>query len=258
MSLQIVAFDPMLRVMGLPPALSRYSPDTKFRPLKTLLLSETPLVQGLSATFDDSCFVTVPAEGEVAWGQIKLMVHGARKAFSQVHLGLFGQAQGLTLAVADDATKVVIGTGAVVRGHIQCFGRPSVFIGDRSTLQGVRVMVGQADVVIGDDCLIGEEAWLVAQDPYPMIDLSTGEVLNTGRVELALGRHVLVGRRAQLLAHSKVGDGSVVAPGSTVDGHFGKHVWLMGAPATVKRESISWARAFGQEAPNFNAEVRQK
>lgn len=257
MSLNIVAFDPMLRAMGLGPSLSRYSPETKFKPLKTLLLSKTPLVGSLNVTFDDSCFVTVPAEGEVPWDQIKLVAHGPRKVFSQIYLGLFGQAQNLTLALADDGAKVVIGAGALVRGQIQCFGRPSVFIGDRSTLHGPRLMIGQADLVIGDNCLIHEDVLIQAMDPHPIVDLNTGEILNTGRRELRLGSHVLVGRCSQILANTSIGDGSVVAPGSTVEGKFGKHVWLAGVPAIVKREQISWARGFGQEAPNFNTKAKK-
>lgn len=252
MSLQITALDPMLRVMGFQPSLSRYCPETKMKGLKTLLLSETPLAKDLSVRFDDTCFVTVPEDEPVPWVQMKLGVHGPRKTFSQVHLGLFGKPQGLTLALADDATKIVIGSGSVVRGQISCFGRPSVFIGDHCTLQGVRFIVGQADLVIGDDCLLNEEVLLQAMDPHPVVDLQTGEVLNVGRGEMRLGRHVMVGRRAQILPNSQLGDGCIVAAGSSVDGQFGKHVWLCGNPATIKREQVSWARAFGHEAPNFH------
>lgn len=224
--------------------------------LKTLLLADTPLAQDLTVRFDDTCFVTVPADESVPWAQIKLGVHGSRKAFSQVHLGLFGKPQGLTLALADDATKIVIGSGTVVRGQISCFGRPSVLIGDHCTLQGVRVVVGQADLVIGDDCMLNEDVLLQAMDPHPVVDLQTGEVLNVGRGEMRLGRHVMVGRRAQIMPNSQLGDGCIVAAGAFVDSRFGKHVWLSGNPATIKREQVSWARAFGQEAPNFNSTVK--
>ncbi len=252
MSLQITAFEPMLRTMGFQPSLARYCPGTRLSSLKTVLLSETPLAQGVNVSFDETCFVTVPESEAIPWAQIKLAVHGPRKVFSKVHFGLFGKPQGLTLAIADDATKVVIGMGTVVRGQISCFGRPSVFIGDHCSLQGVRLIVGQADLVIGDDCLISEEVVLQAMDPHPVVDLETGEVLNVGRGELRLGRHVMMGRRAQVLPNSSIGDGCIVSAGAFVDGVFGKHLWLTGNPANIKREQVSWARAFGQEAPNFH------
>lgn len=251
MSLQITAFEPMLRTMGLQPSLARYCPESNGSTLKTVLLAETPLVEGLSTTFDASCFVTLPAQGEIAWDKIKLVIPAGRPQFKNVHLCLLCQPQGLTLSLADDGTKVVIGTGTKVRGQIQCFAKPSVFIGDDCHLQGVRLLVGQADLVIGNGCVLNEEALLQAQDVYPLVDLSTGEVLNTGRRSLTLGRHVLVGRRATVLPNASVGDGCVIAPGSTVDAVFGKHLWLNGTPAIITRQHISWAPAFGKEAPNY-------
>lgn len=255
MSLNLVAFEPMLRAMGLAPSLARYFPTSRFLPLQTLLLRDCPLVHGLDARWDDSCFVTLPQDAPASWPweRIKLSVARRGAAYSGVHLAFMSLPQQLQMSVSDDHTKLVVGHDVQWRGQLNAHGRPTVVVGDGAHLSGVRMVVGQFDLVVGDDCLLGEEVLLQAQDPYPLVDLSTQEVLNTGRGALHLSSHVLVGRRALLLGRTEVGAGSVVSAGAVVEGAFDRHVLLGGSPAQVQRQQISWARGFGQTAPHFEA-----
>lgn len=244
---QSLLLEPLLRLMHLPPSLVRHAPLSVERKLRCVRLCDTPFVEGLSARFDDSCLLSVAEDMEVSKVPIKLSVHGARKQFSGVHLTILSTKGQISLMLGDDNARVFIGSDTNVRANIHLFRRPTVFIGDHTTVgPSSRMMVYHADLVIGEDCNLIEDVLIQCNDPHPIVDLTSGALINGERCRTYLGRHVLVQRRATLLPGVRIGDGSVVQAGALVALDVHPNTMVGGAPASVLREQVSWERNFSK------------
>ena len=242
MSLQLKSFEPLLRLTGCRPDLVRFAPKSRDRVLRTVLLSQTPLVQGLGVEFDDTCFLTLPEEEKGPAENIKLVVHAGRKRFSGVHLCLLSTRGQLTVLLGDDQTKLIIGTDTNLRGNVQLFGKGRLFVGDQTAMAQTRLVVAQADVYIGDDCQFAEEVLIDTSEPPLINDLESGELINGERRHLLVDRHVWVGRRAVLMPDARIGAGSIIDAGTVVWKDVPPNCRVGGAPARARREGISWAR----------------
>lgn len=242
MSLQLKSFEPLLRLAGCRPDLIRFAPKSRDRALRAVPLSQTPLVQGLDVAFDDSCYLTVPDDGADLPTNIKLTVHAGRKRFSGVHLGVLSARGQLTVLLGDDHTSLILGTETHVRGNVQLFGKGHLFIGDQTVMSQARLIVAQADVMVGDDCQFADDVLVDTSEPPLVRDAESGELINAERRRVMVERHVWIGRRAVLLPGAHVGAGSVLDAGSVVSETLPGNAWLGGAPARLRREGISWAR----------------
>ncbi len=239
---QPLLLEPLLRLMPLPPTLVRHASLSVERRLRTMRLADTPMAQGLSASFDDSCKLTIAEDMEPGQVPIKLSSHGHKRQYSGVHITMLSTKGQLNVVLGDNQCRVFIGSEAVVRGGIQLFNRASVFIGDRTVVGHSRMIVNNADLVIGEDCHLVEDVLLQCNDPHPIVDLSNGEVLNGERRRMYLGRHVLVNRRATLMPGVRVGDGAIVQAGALVLLDVPPNTLVGGAPAVVLREQVAWQR----------------
>ncbi|MBQ0934409.1 acyltransferase [Ideonella paludis] len=253
MSLNIVAFEPLLRVMGLKPTLARFAPKSRFRTLKTILLRDSPLTSSLKADFDDSCFLTLPVEADIeTWcSQVTLQLHAGKLRYSGVHLAFLSNRCALSVVLGDDQLKVIIGSDCIIRGGWQLFGRATVFVGDCTTMGQVRLIGARADVVIGDDCQFSDEVILQSSDQHPIFDLESGLVVNADRRSIWIDRHVWIGRRAMVLPDACIGAGSIVAAGAVVTQEIPKECLAAGVPARVVKQKVGWAREFGQKPPQI-------
>ncbi|WP_374564934.1 hypothetical protein [Ideonella sp.] len=250
---QPLLLEPLLRLMPLPPSLVRHAPLSNEKRLRSVLLRNTPQGSGLGAMFDDTCVLTVAEDMEPAQAPFKLTIHGGKKHFSGVHLTALSPKGQLNLTLGDDGIKVFVGVDTNVRVGMQLFRRPTVFIGDRATIGQSRIIVNHADLVIGEDCQLIEDVLIQCNDPHPIIDQISGELINGERRRTYLGRHVLVQRRAMLMPGVRIGDGAIVQPGALVVHDIPAHTMVGGAPATTLREQVGWERDFnkvGSSAPS--------
>lgn len=233
---------PLLRLMPLPATLVRHASLSSERRLRTLRLADTALAADVPATFDDSCKLTIAEDMEPEQLPVKLTVPQARRHYTGVHLTLLGTKGQYNLLVGDDYCRVFVGTATTVRGGIHLYHRGTVFIGDRTVIGHSRLLVNDADLVIGEDCHLVEDVLLQCNDPHLITDLRTGEPLNDARQRMYLGRHVLVNRRALLLPGVRLGDGAIVAAGALVSSDVPPNTLVGGAPAVVLREQVGWSR----------------
>ena len=239
---QPLLLDPLLRLMPLPHTLARHASASVERRLRTLRLADTPLAAQVSASFDDSCRLTIAEDMELDRLPLKLGVPRGRRRFSGVHLTVLSDKGQFKLLVGDDDCRAFIGSGTVVRGAIQLFRAATVFIGDQTVVGQSRLIVNHADLVIGEDCHLVEDVLLQANDPHLITDLSNGKLLNGSRQRTYLGRHVLVNRRALLMPGVRIGDGAIVQAGAVVVSDVPPNTWVGGSPAQVLREQVGWSR----------------
>ncbi|HJV61817.1 MAG TPA: acyltransferase [Albitalea sp.] len=239
---QPLLLEPLLRLMPLPATLVRHASLSAERRLRTLRLADTPLVAGVNAAFDESCKLTIAEDMEPEQLPIKLCVPKPRRQYTGVHLTVLSTKGQYNLLIGDDYSRLFVGSGTTVRGGIQLHDRATAFIGDRTVIGQSRLLVSDADLVIGEDCHLVEEVLLQCNDPHLMTDLRNGEPLNGNRRRMYLGRHVLVNRRALLMPGVRIGDGAIVAAGALVAADVGPNTLVGGAPAVVLREQVGWSR----------------
>jgi acetyltransferase-like isoleucine patch superfamily enzyme len=239
---QPLLLDPLLRLMPLPATLVRHASVSAERRLRTLLLAETPLVQGLSASFDDSCRLTLAEDMEPDKLPLKLSTPPGRRHYTGVHLTVLSSKGQFNLLLGDDHCRLFVGSQTVVRGGIHLLRQSTAFIGDRTVIGQSRLIVGDADLVIGEDCHLVEDVLLQCNDAHTITDLSNGELLNTGRQRTYLVRHVLVNRRAVLMPGVRIGDGAIIQAAALVVSDVPPNTWVGGSPARVLREQVGWSR----------------
>lgn len=234
--------EPLMRIMGLPPSLVRYLPAMADKPLRTMRLRDSPLVKPVQMDWADDCLLTtIDGEAEQL-SHVTLSVPGARRTMRGVHLALFGGKGQLNLLLGSDQLKLVIGAETSLRGSLHMAAKATAFIGDRTTAGQARIMVSNADLVIGDDSQLSEDVVLQCSDPHPIIDADSGTPLFGHRRHVRIGRHVWLGRRALVLPDVTIGAGGIVEAGAVVRGDVPAHTMVGGSPAVVLRERVDWRR----------------
>jgi acetyltransferase-like isoleucine patch superfamily enzyme len=244
MSDQASSLESVLQSMRMPASLARHAPTSATRALRTLPLREFAQAQGIAAEFDDSCLLTLPVDMSPSQLPFKLSLPGPRKQFSGVHLTSLSARGQINLTLGDDHSKVFVGSDTQVRCGVQLFRRPTLFIGDGTTIGQSRLIVNNADLIIGEDCQFVEDVLVQCNDGQALIDLDSGKVLNGERRRTYLGRHVLVQRRATLMPGVRIGDGSIVQAGALVVLDVPANTLVGGVPASPLRERVAWERDF--------------
>lgn len=110
-----------------------------------------------------------------------------------------------------------------------------IVMGDRPRI-GSRCHIwagpGTGRIIIGDDVLMGPEVMLTAAT----YDYNAGSPVTDQpmrEADIVIGNDVWLATRALILPGTMIGDGSVVAAGAVVKGHFPPMVILAGSPAKV-------------------------
>jgi hypothetical protein len=97
-------------------------------------------------------------------------------------------------------------------------------------------------IVIGDDALISNEVWIRNYDMHSMHDLRTGVQISRQPLDTVIERHVWLGQDALLLGCERIGMGTIVGARAMLKGHVPPRVVVVGTPARVIREGVSWGR----------------
>lgn len=118
----------------------------------------------------------------------------------------------------------------------------TLLIGDGATSNGVRIIVDEAVLRIGRDCMISEQVILQSNDQHGMVDVATGALLNEGPARLTIDEHVWLGRRSMVLPNIRIGAGSIVGAGSVVTKDVEANTVVAGIPARVVRSGTTWSR----------------
>lgn len=104
-------------------------------------------------------------------------------------------------------------------------------------------VLNKSRVIIGDDSMFSYNICIRGEDGHPLRDLKNGGVIKRPK-ETIIGNHVWVGMGSMILPGADVGSGAVIGAGSIVNKKFMPNVEIVGAPARVVREQVSWDRFF--------------
>lgn len=138
--------------------------------------------------------------------------------------------------------KLVIEKNVVTDKLWICFGNNGVCnIGERTEFIGGNLLISEAGIIIGKDCLFSAEITMRNHDGHHIFDLDNHKRINASQ-DIVIGDQVWIGLRATLLGGARIGTGSVVGTNAVTSSQFGDHVVIAGCPAKVIRENICWSR----------------
>ena len=129
------------------------------------------------------------------------------------------------------------------RGTIRVGEKSRVVVGDAVSVVGPCYIstVEHASVVIGNDCMIGANNEIRADDAHPIFDVLTGARVNLPK-SIRIGDHVWISTGAVVLGGSEIGDGSIIGHSSVVKGLIPNNCTAAGSPAKVLRRNVAWER----------------
>jgi acetyltransferase-like isoleucine patch superfamily enzyme/tetratricopeptide (TPR) repeat protein len=113
-------------------------------------------------------------------------------------------------------------------------------IGQQTEMHGARITAYEGShCVVGARCSLAGDVRIRASDRYPIFDTVTGERLNPVR-PILIGDGVRISAHVQIARGTVIGAGSLVNPGSVLDGDYPGQAIIGGSPAKVVRTGIRW------------------
>lgn len=135
----------------------------------------------------------------------------------------------------------------IIEDNIRFMGPCKIIMGENSTLiiknnagiRGVEFNLNGAKIEVGELCMFSYGIVLRNHDSHKILDSDTGTVINPPK-DIVLGRRVWIGQNATILKGVHVGENSVIGFGSVVTRSCKPGSVVVGCPAQVVKENISW------------------
>lgn len=151
----------------------------------------------------------------------------------------------LEITVLGSRNQILVGADVVfLDGAVWCSSDDGVIrIGEQTTISEASLTLTEPgmSITIGRDCLLSWKINLRCGDGHPIVDQTTGEIINAAR-PIILGDHVWVAAHVEVLKGVTIGDHSVIGTHSVVTHDVPAHAIAVGVPARVRRENITWLR----------------
>lgn len=114
-------------------------------------------------------------------------------------------------------------------------------IGKGTTIEGIRIIMEDGKIEIGDNCMFSYDIELRNTDSHKIYNISNNILLNSPK-NIIIKNKVWIGARVLILKGSEIGEGSIIGAGSIVNKVIGEKVIAVGNPAKVVKENIRWER----------------
>lgn len=109
---------------------------------------------------------------------------------------------------------------------------------------GINVFENQ-NVIIGDDCFIGDHVYISNSDYYPIYTCDTKERINYSN-SIFIGDHVYLGHKAFISKGVKIGSGTIVDNASFIppNAKIPSNLYLSGNPAKIIKKNVFFTKDF--------------
>ena len=142
---------------------------------------------------------------------------------------------------------VYLGSSLKRDTKLRIFSNSTAFIGkyvDSGLALTINVFENQ-NVIIGDDCFIGDYVFISSSDNYPIYSCDTKERFNYSR-SVFIGDHVYLGHKSSISKGVKIGSGSFIDNASFIPStaKVPSGLYLSGNPAKVIKKNIFFTKDF--------------
>ena len=129
-----------------------------------------------------------------------------------------------------------------------------LFVGkdvDFGVSNNISIFEGQ-NVIIGDECMIGDNVSITTSDNSPIYSFSNKERINFS-ASILIGDHVLIGNNSFISKNVKIGSGSIIDSSSFIQSNVIIHsnVQVSGNPVKIIKEKVFFTKDF---LNTFNSE----
>ena len=200
----------------------------------------------LPRQFDSSCNLKISPAAKVALekGTLSLVVKrsGPKAVISNFTLDMRAERGTFEITVCDDDAEVLIAEGCSGKWTLKIFRLGKVHIGKNTSCNRARLICDNSEIRIGEDCMLSDEIILQSADQHGIVDIPSGKIVNQGRKSIVIGDHVWIGRRANLLHGTLIGNGAIIGLGALVNSEIPNNSLAVGVPAKVVRRDVTWCR----------------
>lgn len=115
-------------------------------------------------------------------------------------------------------------------------------IGKDTSIVSVNIQAAEGGkTFIGEDCMLAYQVNIMQSSCHPIINTKTKKRCNLRR-DINIGNHVWIGQNVALMPGFTIGDGSIVGYGTISSSTFSNNCTIVGNPARVIRENVTWNR----------------
>lgn len=148
----------------------------------------------------------------------------------------------LYLRLVSKLATVKFGNLRDVQADITFYPGGQIEIGDDTSINGLITGLYEAEIKIGEDCMLSHDVHMQPHNQHGIIDLETKKMIKHKR-NIFIGDHVWVGRAVSLLPGITIGNGAIIGANSVVTKDVDANSAVAGYPARVVRENCTWSRS---------------
>ncbi|MEL6617690.1 MAG: acyltransferase [Pseudomonadota bacterium] len=193
--------------------------------------------------FDDSnVIVTDGALGDLP--SLKFVRHGPlQRIVSDCRFEVPASTRGnVSIFVGFSGAQVKLGQNCRLVANLRLWRECRIEIGEFVTINNARLVADKSEIIVGRDCMFSDEILIQSSDQHGLVDLESGEFINSGHRYIHIGEHVWVGRGSKVMPDVTVGAGAVLGTGCIVTKDVPPCSFAVGVPAQVVRTRSSWTR----------------
>ena len=130
---------------------------------------------------------------------------------------------------------------------LRIFSNSTLFMG-RDISSGLSLTINvfeNQNVIIGDDCFIGDYIYISNADNYPIYTCDTKERINYSN-SIYIGDHVYLGHKSYVSKGVKIGSGTIIDNASFIPSHakIPSNTYLSGNPAKIIQNNVFFTKDF--------------
>jgi len=121
----------------------------------------------------------------------------------------------------------------------------TIEVGENTYIAHEVAINAKNNIHIGKDCLISFQVVMMDYDGHRIEDKENNPLVYTdgGRTAaIIIGDHVWIGYRAKIMKGITIGNGAIIAAGSTVTADVPENCIVAGCPAKIIKRRIEWKR----------------
>jgi hypothetical protein len=121
------------------------------------------------------------------------------------------------------------------------------FFGENTQAMGLTLVCENSEFICEKNCLFLGGVWVQSSNQHGLIDLASGEILNSSFSSVILENHVWIGRNVTLLSKAYIGKSSIIGSNAVVTNKIQSYSIAVGIPAKVVKENITWSRYLNKQ-----------
>lgn len=151
------------------------------------------------------------------------------------------------LSFNGDNTLVYICSDLNNNFKLVTYHNSTVFIG-KEVIMGYSVAFNvqeSQNLIIGDDCIIGNQVNIYTSDYYPIYDAENKKRINYSS-SVYIGDHVWIGRSVYISKGNKIGSGTIIADNTFLlpDQDITSNIYIGGNPARILKKEVFFTKDF--------------